>query len=476
MTSQDDDSDTDTPVQLLTRVSRRLAVVALAAVAFVGTAVASNAAVGLDSASQQSLSVPRWLYVATGGAVIGASALLASFVTDRRFVASIHSWRRFLTDGRTLRRGARVGLSVLGVVLLPLVVLRGLTGPQVPTVNFALVLVFAGMRAGFTMATYLFGNAWPSLNPWRTIAEFAPNGFVSYPERFGRWPAVGGLLALVWVETTTGVTSLPSVLATTIAVYSVVTTVGAILVGPDEWFEFVDPVSVFFAFYGRVAPLTWTREGLELHLPGMRLVEEEFVDGLDDVAFVVALVWELTFSGFVTTAAGASFVELVAGVGLPPLLVYVVLYLGGFAAFVGLYVLAANVAADYLPTYRSARELAVWFAPPLLAIAAGYHLAHYFAFFVSLLPTLVTVLGSPFSPPPNPLVLTLPAWFGSLNIAFVLLGHLFAIWVAHSIAYERFPSRVQAIRSQYSFVLVMMLYTALSLWLISLPTAPPAFL
>ncbi|SEO97880.1 hypothetical protein SAMN04487948_109119 [Halogranum amylolyticum] len=470
------DSRDDTPSRSVAHLTSWLVVVALAAVAFVGTVTASNAAVGLDGASQESLSIPRWLYVATGGAVIGASGLLASFVTDRRFIESIHSWRRSLGDGRTVRRGGRLALSVLGLLLLSLTVFLGFTGPQVPTVNFAIVLVFAGMRAGFTMTTYLFGNVWPALNPWRTVAELLPKGFVTYPKRFGRWPAVAGLLALVWVETATGVTRLPSSLATALVVYSVLTVAGAVLFGPDDWFDFVDPVSVFFAFYGRVAPLTWTREGLQLHLPGMRLVEDGFVDELADVAFVVALVWELTFSGFVTTTAGASFVEGLAGLGLPPLLIYGVSYLGGFAAFLGLYLLAARFAANYLRTYRSARELAVRFAPPLLAIAAGYHLAHYFGFFVSLSPSLVTVLVSPFTPSPNPLVLSLPAWFGSLNVVFVLLGHLFAVWAAHSIAYGLFPSRLQAIRSQYSFVLVMMLYTALSLWLISLPTTQPPFL
>jgi hypothetical protein len=73
-------------------------------------------------------------------------------------------------------------------------------------------------------------------------------------------------------------------------------------------------------------------------------------------------------------------------------------------------------------------------------------------------------------------VLTLPAWISALNIAFVLGGHLVAIWVAHSTAYRLFPSRLQAIRSQYPFVAVMIGYTAVSLWLISLPTASPAFL
>lgn len=443
---------------------------------------ASNAAVGLQGASRDALSIPRWLYVATGGATIGASALLASFVTDRRFVHDVHRTHRDF-GFETLYRGGVVALHLLGLALLGLVVYGGLTGPQVPTVNFAIVLVFAGVRAGLTMFTYLVGNAWSALNPWRTVATRLPNGFLDYPARLGRWPAVVSLLGLVWIETTTGITRRPELLAAVVVAYSLLTVSGALALGAEAWFRNVDPVSAFFRFYGRVAPFSWEDGTLRAHLPGMRLVggdeeshAEGLVSGLDDVAIAVALVWELTYSGFVTTRQGAQFVRAAVGVGLPPLAVYGGLFVGGFLAFYGAYLLASRVAVNRLRTHRTARELAVGFAPPLLAIAAGYHLAHYVGFFVSLSPSLFAVLASPLSPPANPLVLTLPAWFGALDIAFVLGGHVLSIWVAHSVAYRLFPSRMQAIRSQFPFVFVMVGYTAVSLWLISLPTARPPFL
>ncbi|ADQ66679.1 hypothetical protein C499_02943 [Halogeometricum borinquense DSM 11551] len=468
---------------------------------------ASNAAVGLGQASRDPLSVPRWLYVATGGATIGASALLASFVTDRRFVLRIHRWTRTFAAQETARRVGTGLLNALGIGLLALVVYRGVAGPQIPTVNLAVVVVFAGMRAGFTMFTYLVGDVWSALNPWQTVAARLPNGFVEYPQQLQRWPAVAGLLALVWIETTTGVTNRPALLASAVLGYSAVTVVGAVAFGTGPWFRNVDPVSVFFRLYGRVAPFSWDRGTLHAHLPGMRLVDDEYaereyddgksdgsnrtdahgnsddhsnsgrvVTGMSDIAFVIALVWELTFSGFVTTQQGVSVVRALVNAGLPPLAVYGGLYLLGFAAFFGAYVLAARISASRLQTYREARELAICFAPPLLAIAAGYHLAHYFAFFLSLSPSLFAVLSAPFSSPANPLVFTLPSWVSMLNIAFVLGGHLLAIWIAHSTAYRLFPSRLQAIRSQYPFVLVMMGYTALSLWLISLPTGSPPFI
>ena len=458
---------------------RHLLVVAVAAAALsllaTGTAIASNAAVGLSDASRDALDIPRWLYVATGGAAIGASALLASFATDRRFVRSLHAWRRPLpaVAGPLRAVGAVVGLATLAVV-----VYRGFTGPAIPTVNAAVLLVFVGGRAGLTMVAALVGNPWPSLNPWRTVASAVPNGFRAYPTRLARWPAVAGVLALVWLETTTGITERPASLATLVVAYSLVTTLGAVVFGPDDWFGNADPVSVFLRAYGRVAPLAVEDGRLTVRLPGMGLVERygtaEPHDS--DVALAVALVWELTFSGFVTTSVGGDAVRAAVGVGLPPLAVYAALFVGGYGAFLGAYRLAGVIAARRVPTGRDAASLARRFGPSLFAIAAGYHLAHYLAFFLSLSPSLSDAVVSPLSPPANPLVLTLPAWVAALGIASILLGHVLAVWVSHSTAYELFPSRLQAIRVQYPFVAVMVGYTVASLWLVSLPTAAPPFL
>jgi hypothetical protein len=48
--------------------------------------------------------------------------------------------------------------------------------------------------------------------------------------------------------------------------------------------------------------------------------------------------------------------------------------------------------------------------------------------------------------------------------------------VAHATAFELFPSRLQAVRSQYGVTLVMVLYTMTSLWIVAAPYAPPPFL
>jgi hypothetical protein len=126
-------------------------------------------------------------------------------------------------------------------------------------------------------------------------------------------------------------------------------------------------------------------------------------------------------------------------------------------------------------TYVTASALAERFAPPLLAIAAGYHLAHYLGFFVSLSLPLAAALTAPLNPP-EPVVFVLPGSFGAIGVTAILLGHLLAVWIAHAIGFETFPERLQAIRAQYAFVAVMIAYTMLSLWIVTQPTVTPPFL
>lgn len=458
-----------------TRAARLVGLLAsaIALLAVGDLAAASNVASGLSGG--RDLRVPTWLYLFTGGAAVGASGLLATFVTDRRLVAAAHERSLAIPVGDGASRAARHLLGVAGVVALALGVYVGLAGPQVTHESFAVLLTFVGARAGLTMAAYLLANPWPALNPWRRLAEALPGRDASYPERLGVWPAVAGLLVLLWIELVVPLTERPSTLAAVVLVYSAYTLAGALTFSPDAWFRYADPVAVLFRYYGLVAPIGRTDDGFELRLPGARLREPGAIDGLGGVAFALLLVWDLTFSGLVVTSPGATAIRAAVGAGAPPSAVYLGLLLAGYALLVATYWLAARGARRIAETYLDASTLAIRFAPPLLAIAAGYHLAHYFAFFLSLSPALWGVLANPLAPPSDPVVIVLPGWFGSLEAAFVLVGHLLAIWTAHAASFATFPGRLQAIRSQYPFVGVMILYTVVSLWLLSLPTAPPPY-
>jgi len=459
---------------LARRTLRRSIAVLLGLTLLAGTAAAHGGSLG--SASRESLTVPTWLFLLTGGSAVGASFLLASFVTDRAFIRSIHeSDRQFWIPGR---RTGRVLVSLAGVAGLLVVLAVGFVGPTESLANLAVLLVWVGWWAGFTMTTYLVGNWWPLLNPFRTVTLLLPSLDRPYPSRLGAWPSVAGLLALVWLEVVSPLADQPRLLAGIVVGYTVVTLAGAVATGPDCWFRQVDPVARVFRYYGRVAPFSWDDETgrLRVRLPGAALAETRLVDGFDEVAFVVAILWVTTYDGLVATPIWRGFATAVVNLGVPPVALYPLAMVVGFAGFLFVYRWAARRSRQTADSYRDPALLARRFAPPLLAIAAGYHLAHYLSYFLALAPALTVVLPAPLSPPATVPVATLPNWFGGLNVAFVLLGHLVAIWAAHATAYDIFPGRLQAIRSQYPFVLVMVFYTVTSLWIVSQPTVQPPYL
>ena len=450
------------------------ALVITALLTFTGIVEASNAVTGLQEEGSD-IAVPTWLYLLTGGAVVGASGLLSMLVTDREFIDTVHSCSQELLVSESVTRSVRVLGGTIGIAVLALVICVGATGPTFANANFAVLVVFVGGRATLTTVTYLFGNPWPTLNPWRVIVEQLPHGFLPYPEDLGVLPSIVCLLVLLWIEVTLPVVEIPRTLATVVAAYSVYTVAGAVVFSPASWFRYADPVSVWFRYYGLIAPVERTPTGIALRLPGARLRDFDAIRDLSGVGFVVLLVWELTYNGFIVTPPGVQTIETAVAFGVPSAVAYLGLLVGGYALFLGVYWLAARRARRHGRTYLSARYLAFRFALPLLGIAAGYHLAHYFTFALTLSPSLWAALVNPLSPPPNPQILVLPGWIGLVEVAFVLLGHLLAIWAAHAVAFDLFSGRLQAVRSQFPFVVVMVLYTILSLWLLSLPTVEPPY-
>jgi len=453
------------------RVTRLVLAATLGLSAWAGVAAAHSGS--LAGATRDPIAVPTWLFLLTGGGVVGVSFLLASFVTDRQLVAAVHDWGRSLSGpGRALR--AVVRLAAVGVLGITLSV--GFLDRADGVRNLAILVVWVVWWGGYVASTYLLGNTWPTLNPFRTLAEALPSLDRPYPNRLGAWPSVAGLLSLVWVEVATPLADDPRLLATVLAAYTVVTVGGAVVVGPDTWFARADPLARAFRFYGRLAPVGVEGGRLRLRLPGGAL-PDTVLDGRDDVAFVVTLLFVTTYDGFVATGPWAAGARAVVGVGVPPVVVYLGAYLVGALGFYLAYRASARLGRRRAETYLSATYLARRFAPSLLPIAAGYHLAHNLGSLLVLAPTVVTVAASPLSPPPSPPQLAgLPAWFGGLELAFVLLGHLLAVWVAHATAYDLFPSRLQAVRSQYGVTAVMIGYTMLSLWIVAEPYVPPPFI
>ncbi|MDY7081199.1 MAG: hypothetical protein SXQ77_02040, partial [Halobacteria archaeon] len=367
--------------------------------------------------------------------------------------------------------------NVTGVLLLVLVVVAGFVSPSETegiALNFAILVVWVGWWAGYTASVYLVGNTWRVLNPWRTVAcsRYIPS--LDYEYRGGILPSVIGVLALVWIEVVSPVSENSFLLSTAVVVYTVVTLAGYVLFG-DDWFEKADPVTRIFDNYGWFAPVERDSDSLKLRLPGARL-RRPLVESADEVAFVIALLWSVTFDGLVGTPAWGTFVRAVVGVGVPVLLTYTFVLIAGFVVFFYAYRLASRISVALTDVRTSSEEFETQFAPSLIPIAVGYHLAHFLGFFVALLPSLVVVVLNPFGTPSTAPRFVLPPWFTTLSLLFVVVGHLFAVWVAHSTSFNLIPGRLQPIRSQYPYIVVMVFYTMVSLWIVSSPEVPPPYL
>ncbi|ELY48065.1 hypothetical protein C495_01285 [Natronorubrum sulfidifaciens JCM 14089] len=415
-----------------------------------------------------------WQSLAISGGFIVAAILLSLLVIDRTLLERFQAAGISVSVARLQTAGA-IAFGTIGVVMLVLVVVVGLIGPQMGTFSAAVLLTFVGGRALLTIVTYAVGNPWHALNPWRQIVTVLPTGYASYPAWLGSWPAVGGLLVLVWLEVIAPLTTSPRVLVSVVLVYTIVTIGGALVFTPEDWFRKADPISVLFRLYGAVAPLQRTSDGLEIRYPGARLSDEGVITDRSEVAVILVVLWELTYGGVIATRPGVQIVGTLVDIGLPPQLVYLGLLLVGFVLFWTVYWLAVAYTYSRVEPTRSERSLAIRFGPPLLAIAAGYHFAHYAGFSLSLWPSLIDTMLSPLNPPENPTQYLLTSWFGYVKIASILLGYLLAVWITYAVSLDLCVDRADAIRCQYPFLVVMTVLTLVSVLLISVPPVEPVY-
>jgi hypothetical protein len=120
------------------------------------------------------------------------------------------------------------------------------------------------------------------------------------------------------------------------------------------------------------------------------------------------------------------------------------------------------------------------FAFSLVPIAVAYHATHYVPSMLQQLPSLMPGLADPFGrgwqllpfryAPAAPLPMAV-VWH--LQVAVLLGGHVAGVYLAHLTALDIFPTRLQSIGSQLPMLVLMVGYTCLGLWVLSLPLGLP---
>jgi hypothetical protein len=438
--------------------------------------------------SVQDLPVPQWLFLYGAGVVLVVSFAALALLWRRPLLAR-HAGGRALPEWVrriVVSQGLRVALGAIGFFLLLVVFAAALVGERSVGSNLAPTFVYVGFWLGLVPVVVIFGNVWRPLNPWRAAAEAAEAvaGRLGaqaepypYPERLGRWPAALGLFAFAALELAYFEPADPRALAFAIVLYSGATWIGALVFGSRAWFPNAEAFTVYFGLLARLAPFAVQDnedgEGrtVVLRPPAVGLA------GLGSprrgtIAFVAVMLGSVAFDGF---SRSSVWIDRTATLGD---LAGTLARLGGLAFWVAL------VGGVYLLTVFAAKRLAstdldlagafIW---SLVPIALVYAVSHYFSLLVIEGQFLVTLASDPFGYGwdlfgtrdfrPN-LAPFAPTTIWYVQVGTLVAGHVAGLAVAHDRALELFPRDTgRALRTQYPFLVLMVIYTVGGLWLLS---------
>jgi hypothetical protein len=387
---------------------------------------------------------------------------------------------------------------------LGLTIVAGLWGTSDPDRNVAPTLFWQVFLLGLTYATAVFGDFFAVLNPWRLIADWAwgrePDvRRATYPPALGYWPAVVLFVALTWLELFDP--PRPRALGQMFVGYSLLTLAGAWLFGKTAWFRYAEGFSVFFRTIGVIAPISYhpSDDGLSVSIrlrPPFSGAVEQRADSMSLVVFVLALLAMTTYDGIHQTVfwMGLFWTHLLPFLypswqanlhstqGAWESLFSIYQRLGlvvGPLFYLAFYLLVLWVARVITRASLSIRDLALAFIFSLLPIVLVYNFAHNYTLLLTRAYVLPYLFSDPFGLGWN--VLALPhlgdpptldmrqVWH--VEVFSILAGHLVSVYLAHHVALRIFKSRREAVLSQVPMLMLMLAYTILGLWVISLPFA-----
>jgi hypothetical protein len=442
------------------------------------------------------LPIPLVLYLyAAAGVVVVSFVLVAFFAGDQVGNTALQYPRRPVRWLTALARSGwpeRIG-GAIGVGGLLAIVVTGLFGSPNPELNPAEYLTWIYFWAGLVILTGLMGNLWSLLNPWAAVYD-AVGRFKSLTPiwklpNVGVWPATAAFFAFACLELTTGMANRPWLVAILALVYSVVTLTGMFLFGRDEWLEQCDGFTVLFGIIGRFGPVESERgESGRVNIVylrpwGVGLLKPSPA-GWDRVVFVILMLSTLAFDGILATAAWQNFTAALEPLWLPMgqfgfffvrtigLVLLSIGFLLVFITFMELVVLLGKRDVDPKATLTA-------FALTLVPIALVYNAAHNYGYLAVMSQGLIPLLNDPLAKgwhlwpavaglkPSFALAQASTVWYA--QVVLIVIGHVIAVYLAHLRAGERFRTAQRALLSQYPMLVLMVMYTMTSLWILAQP-------
>lgn len=437
------------------------------------------------------------LYIFTAAAVVVISFVLVAVFAAEKVGPSAVSYPRAevgVLRGLPRVRWLRALGGVLGVLYLVALMVTGWFGSAQPEKNPAEYLTWIYFWAGLVVLGGLLAPLWFWFNPFRALDSLFrrirrvpdPSAGPNAPDRLARtgvWPAAFLYFCFACLELTSGYSNRPWLVAWLALGYTVVTVAGMQVYGARTWLDHFEFFTIIFSIFGRFAPIQVDGDRIQLRFWGTGLLDP-WPAGWDRILFVILMLSTLAFDGLLATPLWQAIVVELAPqwqhLGLQwgefavktfGLVDLTLIFLVVFVAFMRLVMYFGTVKVDALAT-------TTFFALTLVPIAWVYNLAHNYSYLViqgqGLIPLLADPLGKGWHLLPTQdyqvsfaLAQASTVWYA--QVVLIVLGHIIAVVLAHLRSGERFKTAKNALLSQYPMLLLMVLYTMTSLWILAQP-------
>jgi hypothetical protein len=426
------------------------------------------------------LPIPETLFAAAAAAVLVVSfAALAAGWSEPK-LAKLRERVLF-----AFPRVLEVLLGAIGLFFFFLAVYAGVAGTGAQSENLAPTAVYVAFWVGVPFASLLLGDVWGVLSPWRSIGRAVgwlasrfgaePPEALPYPERVGKWPAAAVIFGFAICELCWASATEPGTLAILMLVYFVAMLVGMSIYGVDPWVRNADGFGVLFGMIGTLAPIGRRDDGrLILRAPGTGTARLPPLIGL--AAVLIVSVGSTAFDG---AKEGALFNDLAIDLqnffhdlGLPLSTSLELGFIVGLSAAIAIVAVIWTLGMLGTGSLSNSRR----FAHTLVPIAAGYLVAHYFSLLAYNGQDLWRLLNDPLGQGDDlfgganrsidySVITATGIWY--VQVGALVLGHVWALVLAHDRALELYGSAREATRSQVVMLILMVVFTCLGLWLLS---------
>lgn len=419
------------------------------------------------------LTLPTGHYITAAALTVALTAVLGALAPRLPGLEPRLLWQRRVLLPEALT-------SYLGFLGLLALLFIGWTGSRDPMHNLMTLVFWTGVWIVVPLGSMLTGNLWRVINPWYgpvrmarlLLGRTAGIGL----GRLGHLPAVAGYAGFAWFQMVSLYPDDPAVLATVAACYCAAIFGLAVAEGED-WLQRGEFLTVLFGFIARIAPFWLEIDGRRARLmagpPGAQVLRMAPLSP-SAVVFLCLALSALTFDGLNETfwwqaligqnplePVGRSAVVWPNTLGLLAVWAITLLAVPGVIRL-GLAIGGRGFALG--PVMLS-----------FLAIAAGYHAAHYLVMLLTAGQYTLAALNDPFFTGDS--LLGLPPFYVSFGfltdpavMPLIYAGQFLAILGAHLLAVVlslKLAGQGTRAIAHLPMTTLMVGYTVLGLWLLS---------